>query len=139
MSNLTLTKIRLRSGMWEGRITGSTGTGARPDIRVTHLDRTVEGVKITERGEADLWNITIPVPTDAVADGVQTFLIIDATDDTKLGDFTLIAGEAVADDLRAEVELLRAELDMLKRAFRRHCLETMQARFPRSPGPPRTP
>ena len=35
-----------------------------------------------------------------------------------------IAGEAVSDDLRAEVELLRAELDMLKRAFRRHCLET---------------
>jgi hypothetical protein len=29
------------------------------------------------------------------------------------------------DDLRAEVDLLRAELDMLKRAFRRHCLETM--------------
>ena len=25
----------------------------------------------------------------------------------------------------AEVELLRAELDMLKRAFRLHCLETM--------------
>ena len=41
-----------------------------------------------------------------------------------LGDFTLMAGDAVADDLRAEVELLRAELDMLKRAFRRHCLET---------------
>jgi len=123
MSNLALTKIRLRSGMWEGRITGTSGT--RPDIRVTHLDRPVEAVKITEGGEADLWNIAIPIPTDAVTDGVQTFLIIDAADDTKLGDFTLIAGNAAADDLRAEVELLRAELDMLKRAFRRHCLETM--------------
>ena len=41
-----------------------------------------------------------------------------------LGSFTLIAGEALGDDLRAEVSLLRAELDMLKRAFRRHCLET---------------
>jgi hypothetical protein len=30
------------------------------------------------------------------------------------------------DDLRAEVDLLRAELDMLKRAFRRHCLETAE-------------
>jgi len=123
MSDLALTKIRLRSGMWEGRITGTSGT--RPDIRVTHLDRPVEAVKITEGGEADLWNIIIPIPTDALTDGVQTFLIIDAADDTKLGDFTLIAGEAAADDLRTEVELLRAELDMLKRAFRRHCLETM--------------
>ena len=125
MSDLTLTKIRLRTGVWEGRITGTTESGARPDIRVTHLDRPIESVKVTEGGEVDLWNISIPIPTEAVADGVQTFLIIDAVDDTKLGDFTLIAGEAVADDLRAEVELLRAELDMLKRAFRRHCLETM--------------
>lgn len=125
MSDLTLTKIRLRSGMWEGRIVGTTENDTRPDIRVTHLDQPVDSVKITEGGETGLWDITIPIPTNAVSDGVQTFLIIDAKDDTKLGDFTLIAGEAVADDLRAEVELLRAELDMLKRAFRRHCLETM--------------
>ena len=44
---------------------------------------------------------------------------------TKLGHFSIIAGEALGEDLHAEVELLRAELDMLKRAFRRHCLETM--------------
>ena len=36
----------------------------------------------------------------------------------------MITGEPLGDDIRAEVELLRAELDMLKRAFRRHCLET---------------
>jgi outer membrane protein assembly factor BamA len=36
----------------------------------------------------------------------------------------LIAGEALGDDIRVEVELLRDELDMLKRAFRRHCVET---------------
>jgi hypothetical protein len=28
------------------------------------------------------------------------------------------------EDIRAEVDLLRAELDLLKRAFRRHCSET---------------
>jgi hypothetical protein len=28
------------------------------------------------------------------------------------------------EDIRAEVSLLRAELDLLKRAFRRHCAET---------------
>jgi hypothetical protein len=38
--------------------------------------------------------------------------------------FTLIAGDVLGDDIRAEVDLLRAELDMLKRAFRRHCVET---------------
>ncbi len=30
----------------------------------------------------------------------------------------------IMDEPTAEVDLLRSELDMLKRAFRRHCLET---------------
>ena len=37
---------------------------------------------------------------------------------------TIVTGVAMEDDVRAEIDLLRAELDMLKRAFRRHCLET---------------
>ena len=123
MSNLTLNKIHLRNGCWEGRISGLQNYDERPDIRVTYLDQPVDAVELTESG-AGIWNLSVPVPSHAVADGVQTFLIIDGSDDTKLGDFTLIAGEMMADDLRAEVELLRAELDMLKRAFRRHCLET---------------
>ena len=65
------------------------------------------------------------MPQEAICDGVQTFAIREAASDEVLGSFTLIAGEALGDDLRAEVSLLRAELDMLKRAFRRHCLETM--------------
>ena len=32
--------------------------------------------------------------------------------------------QALAEDIRAEVDLLRAELDLLKRAFRRHCQDT---------------
>lgn len=125
MSDLTLTKIRMRNGVWEGRISGAGSQGARPDICVTHQDQPVENVRLGETETPGIWDLAIAVPTHAVADGVQTFLILDAASDTKLGDFSLIAGEAVSDDLRAEVELLRAELDMLKRAFRRHCLETM--------------
>ncbi|OED46812.1 hypothetical protein [Leisingera sp. S232] len=124
MSDLTLTKIRFRNGIWEGRISGASGSGARPGITVMFQDQPVSGVTLTEgQGEGD-WLVAVPVPAEALADGVQTFVIFDDAAGTRLGDFTLIAGEAVADDLRAEVELLRAELDMLKRAFRRHCLET---------------
>jgi hypothetical protein len=64
------------------------------------------------------------VPVDAIEDGVQIFIKFDAMDGTQVGHFTLIAGEALGDDIRVEMELLRAELDMLKRAFRRHCVET---------------
>ncbi len=125
MSNLTLTKIHFRNNRWKGRIQDSDNTGMRPDIRVTYLDQPVDSVDLQESDGMGTWDLLIPIPPHAVADGVHTFLIIDGTDDTKLGDFTLLAGEAITDDLRAEVELLRAELDMLKRAFRRHCLETM--------------
>lgn len=125
MSDLTLTKIRFRNGKWEGRLEGGSDTGARPDIRVTLQDAPVAGVNLSDGDTDSVWNLTIPIPEHAISEGVQTFLITDASEDRKLGDFTIVAGEAVADDLRAEVELLRAELDMLKRAFRRHCLETM--------------
>jgi hypothetical protein len=33
---------------------------------------------------------------------------------------TFLAGDALDEDIRAEVVLLRDELEMLKRAFRRH-------------------
>ncbi len=125
MSDLTLTKLRMRNGHWEGRLTGAPTSGARPEITVTYLDRPVEGIAMSEGPEPGIWDLSVPIPSEAVADGVHCFLILDAASDTKLGDFALLGGEAISDDLRAEVELLRAELDMLKRAFRRHCLETM--------------
>jgi len=124
MSELSLSKIRFHNGVWEGRIINAPDTGARPDIQVRYLDQVVDGVTLEEGNTGSEWKLHIPVPSHAVADGVHSFVISDCTADRKLGDFTIIAGEAAADDLRAEVELLRAELDMLKRAFRRHCLET---------------
>jgi len=56
---------------------------------------------------------------------VQTFLIRDRKTGDTLNSFALLSGDALSYDIRAEVILLREELDMLKRAFRRHCLETM--------------
>jgi hypothetical protein len=55
---------------------------------------------------------------------VQTFLVREAGSGATLGHFTIVAGVPLEADLRAEVDLLRAELDMLKKAFRRHCVES---------------
>lgn len=122
MSTLTLTPTKMRHGIWQG-ILHQNGTGV-PQIGVTHLGNPVPDVQVSEMQDKDGWLLQVPIPADAIADGVQVFVISDTTDGEKLGDFTLIAGEALGDDIRVEVELLRAELDMLKRAFRRHCLET---------------
>lgn len=122
MSTLTLTPTKMRYGVWQGLVQ-QAGTGV-PQIRVTHLGTEIPDITVTETGTDGQWLVKVPIPPEAIADGVQVFVITDATDSEELGQFTLIAGEALGDDIRAEVALLRAELDMLKRAFRRHCVET---------------
>ena len=124
MSAYTLTKTRFREGIWTGLLVAKVADAAPPEIVVTLHDLPVKGVTVSETGQAGRYAIEIPVPRDALGDGVQTFLLVDANADVVLDSFTLMAGEALGEDIRAEVELLRAELDMLKRAFRRHCLET---------------
>ncbi len=67
--------------------------------------------------------VKVPIPAEVLSEGVQTLLVRHGSE--TLAHFTIITGVAMEDDVRAEIDLLRAELDMLKRAFRRHCLETM--------------
>lgn len=123
MSDLTVTKTRLFQGVWEGVVTG-TPRGVRPMIAVTHLEQPVPDAALTEAPDGT-WHLRIPIPRAALSDGIHTFLIRNADTGETLDSFAILAGEALADDIRAEMDLLREELDLLKRAFRRHCLETM--------------
>ncbi len=121
MTNLILTKTKIQQGRWQGQITNAVD---EPQINVTHLNQTVDGVTLTADDTPGKWALEIPIPSEAIADGVQTLIITDTASGDQLGHITLMAGEVMGDDIRAEMDLLRAELDMLKRAFRRHCLET---------------
>lgn len=121
MSDLTITKIRFRNGRWVGHVSGG---GEQPDITVLYLDQPVSDVSLSETETAGVWELVIPIPSAAVADGVHSFVITCAGQDKPLYHFTLLGGDVDSTDLRTEVDLLRAELDMLKRAFRRHCVET---------------
>lgn len=122
MSEAKLVKTRLRAGVWEGVLSGATG---QPALEVMHLDVSIEGVALTEIPEQPGdWAVRVPIPVEALSEGVQTFLICETASGAQLGQFTIITGVAMEDDIRAEMDLLRAELDMLKRAFRRHCLES---------------
>ncbi len=121
---LELVKTRFFAGTWEGILSADTGAGEAPAVQVRHLDNTVPHELSPLDGSPGKWALRIPVPPETLGDGVQTFVISLADTGLRLGAFTVVAGEPLEDDLRAEVDLLRAELDMLKRAFRRHCLET---------------
>ncbi|MBO9407735.1 hypothetical protein J7399_09865 [Shimia sp. R9_1] len=125
MSELTLTKTRLFEGVWEGVLKYESGQGPVPKVDVTYLGDPVNGVQIDATDTQDSWRLRFPLPKESLSDGVQTLLITDQLSGDRLETLSFVAGEALADDLRAEIDLLRAELDMLKRAFRRHCVETM--------------
>lgn len=122
MSDYHLAKRRFVEGVWEGIVTRQRADAPAPRIEVTHQGRPLPDVALTEDPEGQHWDLAVPVPANVLGDGAQVFLITDVASDTLLDSFAIIAGEVLADDLHAELQLLRAELDMLKRAFRRHCL-----------------
>lgn len=118
-----LTKTRIRGGVWEGVFSGSE---TKPDLEVLLLEQPLPGVQVEPvAGRDGEWGVRVPIPAEALSEGVQTFLMREKGTTETLAHFTVITGVAMEDDMRAEVDLLRQELDMLKRAFRRHCLETM--------------
>ncbi len=122
---MTLTRMRLAEGVWEGLL--STRAKSAPRLRLRHRDELVGEPETTEAeatpGEPSRWLVRFRLPVDRLSDGVQTFVIEDAATGDALAHETIFAGEIVEEDIRAEVSLLRAELDLLKRAFRRHCSE----------------
>lgn len=124
MSDFTVTKTRLAEGLWEGVVTRAAPGDLPPEIEVTHLGRPLDRVALREGNAPEEWILRIALSSDLLADGVQTILITDARTGDVLGRESLICGDALDEDIRAELDLLREELDLLKRAFRRHCNET---------------
>lgn len=122
---VTVDHMHVREGVWEGLVTLGENDDPVPLIEVTHLEQPVDGVEVKEtNAERREWALRFPIPASTISDGVQTFLIRDGRSGETLDAYSLVAGQALEQDIRAEVDLLRAEVDMLKKAFRRHCLET---------------
>lgn len=123
MTELRLTATGIRAGNWEAvLIAGDTP----PALEVTLQERALAGLTLVPLPDRPgHWAVTVPIPAETLNEGVQTFLVRVAGQADILAHFTIMTGLALDDDLRAEVDLLRQQMDMLKRAFRRHCVETM--------------
>lgn len=123
MSQTVLTKTRILAGVYEG-VLKRDGT-TTPALSATCGDQPLDRLSVTpDEVDPGCWTIRLDIPAATLTDGVQTFTIVDTHSGETLDSFNIVTGNPLADDLRGEVELLRAELDMLKKAFRRHCVET---------------
>lgn len=117
MNEPQLTQTRIANGWWEGVLTGAS---TAPLVEALHHGQPLPGVEVA--GPPEARSLRVPIAASILSEGVQTVVL--QVDGIVCGQFTVIAGVPVEDDLRAEIGLLRAELDLLKRAFRRHCAET---------------
>ncbi|SDW80158.1 hypothetical protein [Litoreibacter albidus] len=125
MSNVILTKTRIQAGIYEAVLTAQTDDNYHPDLVALHLEQELDGLSVTEdQSLGNTWHVRFTIPREVLTDGVQTFLINEKSTGDTLDSFAIVTGEVLSDDIRAEMDLLRAELDMLKKAFRRHCVET---------------
>lgn len=105
----------LRAGVWSVVLAGPDA----PHAAEIRLDgRILPGLAVTEA--AGRVTARFHLPPEILSQGVHVLELTDGADGV-LARLTLIAGQPAEDDLRGEIALLRAELDLLKRAFRDHC------------------
>jgi hypothetical protein len=117
MTDWTLVRLRLAAGLWEGRLAGPAGAEPPP------LAATCDGVEIaapqTVPEGPGAWSVAFRLPPEVIADGTRT-LAIGPRGGEPLCRETLAFGDPLEADLRAELAALRTDLELLKRAFRRH-------------------
>lgn len=117
---MELTRVALKAGLYEGRL--KTNGAQVPVIELVHLDRVVGHAEVTQTDDGA--RLTAQIPASVLNDGVQIVTFRTASDGTVLDRVTFLMGSGLDDDFRGELALLREEVELLKRAFRRHCVET---------------
>lgn len=122
LSPYRLTPLTFRAGVWEGLLTLLDADAPTPVIDLCLGRDRLSEASLSANADGT-WGVKVPLPACALSEGIQTFSLVDRDTGMMLDSFTMALGEPLDTDLRAEIDLLRAELDLLKRAFRRHCAE----------------
>ena len=68
MSTLTLAPMKLRRGVWEAIISNSQPS--EPQSPLPTLTKRFRAFELTEKPDDNLWLLQVPIPQDAIADGV---------------------------------------------------------------------
>ena len=116
-----LSRIGVSNGVWTAVLSLPTAPADPPVIDAVHRGRKLTSVKVSDAGAPGCFRLSFEIPGGILNDGTEAILIVDAGEETVLGAITVGVDCPDTNELVDEVALLRAELDLLKRAFRRHC------------------
>ena len=106
----------IRQGIWTALLDYPRGT--MPNLEVVHDGKPLAGMTLSAPADGTGgWRLSIPIPAGTLSDGVQIYLVRDVANDTVIGHIPILMGEGLADSLATEVALLRAELEVVKRAL----------------------
>lgn len=111
------------AGCWIGALASDTPPAG---LVVLHRGQVVARAALRDAGPG-VWSVAADLPAAVIDTGLHALLLVVSDGDGNpagpasqvLSSLTLIAGAVAGDDLLAEVVQLRAELDLLKREFRR--------------------
>lgn len=118
----TLKRVRLAGGRYEGLLTSADGAAG---VEAVFEGRVIAAASVNaDPGRKSGWRVAIDLPPEVIGDGVRVIALRSVATGEVLDRITLMSGAPLDEDIRAELTLMRAELEMLKRAFRRHCAET---------------
>ncbi|MDC0912974.1 hypothetical protein OAQ47_03455 [Paracoccaceae bacterium] len=89
-----------------------------PKIDVLLRGRPIRGVRVDPLNMENCYELSVPIPPEAVGFGTYLLLIVEQGSSKVLSRIVLLDGDLNGEDLRAEMVELRAEIDLLKRLFR---------------------
>lgn len=107
------------AGCWNGALQAASPPAG---LSVVRRGQVVATAALRDAGPG-VWSVAADLPASVIDNGAHGLLLVagdpDGPGSQVLGSLTLVAGAVAGDDLLAEVAQLRAELELLKREFRR--------------------
>ena len=117
--SLCIEPTRFAEGIWPALLSQSSDLKAPPPkIDVLLRGRPVRGVRVDALDMENCYELSVPIPPEAVGFGTYMLLIVEQGSSKVLSRIVLSGGDLNGEDLRAEMAELRAEIDLLKRLFR---------------------
>jgi hypothetical protein len=112
---VTIAKLRFADGVWQGLV----HSDEKPALHLYLGAKDLGPLELSADGQGEkTWTLAIAVPAEAIGDGANVLSVCAPPDLQPLVMIPVVCGEMQRGDMVAEVALLRAELDILKRSLR---------------------